>query len=214
MTFVSIGCAADANPFPRRGVAYSRQHGEDIATEVNRLLSGHFTELSGDPVCRLERIALPFDTLPSREEWHEKEAEDGPVGYHAGKWLERIGRGETAPTTHSYPIQTWTFGDDLTMVFLTGEVVADYTLHLRRLYDPAKLWIGAYANDFPGYIPSRRVWQEGGYEGGWRCPIRACSSAPLSSSPRPSWSRNASTRSVAGRSRIIGGFCVAPRLEP
>ena len=34
------------------------------------------------------------------------------------------------------------------------------------MYDPARLWTGAYANDFPGYIPSRRIWKEGGYEGG------------------------------------------------
>ena len=166
VAFVSIGCAADANPFPRRGLAYARQHGEDIATEVNRLLPRQFTSLSGDPVCRLDRIDLPFDVLPSPEEWREKEAAGDSVGYHAGKWLTFLDRGEALPTTYSYPIQTWTFGDDLTMVFLSGEVVADYPIRLRRLYDPAKLWIGAYANDFPGYIPSRRVWQEGGYEGG------------------------------------------------
>jgi hypothetical protein len=162
---VTIGCAADANPFPRTGLTYAQQHGEDIAFAVNRLLSGSLQPVAGDLDCRLAYIDLPFDTLPSREAWAARAA-GGPGAYHAGKWLERLDRGEQVPTHQPYPIQTWTFGDDLAMVFLASEVVADFTLRLRRLYDPARLWVGAYANAFPGYIPSRRIWQEGGYEGG------------------------------------------------
>ena len=30
----------------------------------------------------------------------------------------------------------------------------------------ARLWITAYANDDPCYIPSERILREGGYEGG------------------------------------------------
>jgi hypothetical protein len=164
--FVSIGCAADANPFPRGALAYARQHGNDIAHEVKRLSGKSFTPVTGHLSGYIERIDLPFDTPPTIDEWRTKAAQEGPVGYHAGKWLERLERGESIPRTHPYPIQVWTFGNDLAMVFLTGEVVADYALRLRRLFDPQRLWIGAYANAFPGYIPSRRVWQEGGYEGG------------------------------------------------
>ena len=63
-------------------------------------------------------------------------------------------------------VQTWTFGTDLLMIFLPGEVVVDFSLRLKREFDPGRLWINAYANDVPCYIPSRRIWQEGGYEGG------------------------------------------------
>jgi len=52
------------------------------------------------------------------------------------------------------------------MVFLPGEVVVDYALRLKKEFDPARLWINAYANDVPCYIPSERILQEGGYEGG------------------------------------------------
>ncbi|MCA8999129.1 MAG: hypothetical protein KDA80_19160, partial [Planctomycetaceae bacterium] len=51
------------------------------------------------------------------------------------------------------------------MVFLPGEVVVDYAIRLRQEFDPDRLWITAYANDCPCYIPSERVLQEGGYEG-------------------------------------------------
>jgi len=63
-------------------------------------------------------------------------------------------------------VQTWNFGDQFALVFLPGEVVVDYSLRLKREYDAARLWVNAYANDVPCYIPSKRVWQEGGYEGG------------------------------------------------
>ncbi|PYK58381.1 MAG: hypothetical protein DME21_15780, partial [Verrucomicrobia bacterium] len=35
---------------------------------------------------------------------------------------------------------------------------------MKREFDPDRLWVTAYANDVPCYIPSRRILQEGGYE--------------------------------------------------
>ena len=63
-----------------------------------------------------------------------------------------------------YPIQTWTFGDELAMVFLPGEVTVDYALRLKDELDRRRLWVNAYANDVPCYIASSRVIEEGGYE--------------------------------------------------
>ncbi len=64
----------------------------------------------------------------------------------------------------SYPIQTWNFGDELAMVFLAGEVVADYALRLKAELDRRRLWVNAYANALPCYIATARVISEGGYE--------------------------------------------------
>lgn len=164
--FVSIGCAADANPLPRTGLDYVRQHAADIACEVQRLLSGPFTNISGKISSAIRYINLPYDTLPTREQWRKKAAQGGAIGYHATQWLAHVQKGEAIPTSYAYPIQVWTLGDELAMVFFAGEVVADYAVSLRRLYQPQRLWIGAYANAFPGYIPSQRVWREGGYEAG------------------------------------------------
>ncbi|MBF8285063.1 MAG: putative rane-bound dehydrogenase, partial [Anaerolineales bacterium] len=38
-------------------------------------------------------------------------------------------------------------------------------LRLKREFDSERLWVNAYSNDVPCYIPSERVWAEGGYEG-------------------------------------------------
>src|SRR5262249_23518887 len=44
--------------------------------------------------------------------------------------------------------------------------VVDYSLRLKRELDGRRLWLNAYSNDAPCYIPSERILKEGGYEGG------------------------------------------------
>jgi putative membrane-bound dehydrogenase-like protein len=168
---LTIGCGADANPSPRGGpdfgLALAKQHGEELAAEVSELLDGHLLPLRHKPVCRAKRIELPYDRHFTRDELQERAKQPGIVGYHAQQYLERLDRGETPAPALPYFVQTWTFGDQLAMVFLGGEVVVDYALRLKREFDGARLWITAYANDVPCYIPSRRILQEGGYEAEW-----------------------------------------------
>jgi putative membrane-bound dehydrogenase-like protein len=164
VALISIGCGADANPSPRGKLENARTHGEDIASEVRRLLSLPGNALVELPGARLKRFHLDFDPLPTEQQWKERAAKPGIVGYHAKKNLARLARGETLPTTLPYSVQTWVFGNDLAMVFLPGEVVVDYQLRLKREFDASRLWVNAYANDAPCYIPSRRILNEGGYE--------------------------------------------------
>ena len=42
----------------------------------------------------------------------------------------------------------------------------DYSLRLKNQYGFDTTWVAGYSNDILAYIPSRRVLQEGGYEGG------------------------------------------------
>ena len=161
---IAIGCGADANPHPRGGPEVAKRHGLSLATEAKRLLAADLTEVSGGLNCRLKKFDLPFDTLPTKEQWAELAKRDDPTGYNAKKHLARLERGEPIPETLPYSVQTWTFGDQLAMVFLPGEVVVDYALRLKTEFDAKRLWVTAYANDVPCYIPSRRILEEGGYE--------------------------------------------------
>lgn len=113
------------------------------------------------PIGRLKRIRLSFDEVPTMAEWQAMAEQGGPEGYHAEVVLQRSGR---EPNSMLYPVQTWTFGDDLAMVFLGGEVVVDYSIRLKRELDEDRLWIQAYSNDVMCYIASDRVLKEGGYE--------------------------------------------------
>lgn len=100
----------------------------------------------------------------SREQLETTAKRSDATGYHARVQLERLNRGQSLQSDLDYPIVTWAFGDSLAMVFLPGEVVVDYSLRLKRELDRSRLWVCAYANDAPCYIPSERVLKEGGYE--------------------------------------------------
>ena len=164
---LTIGCGADADPKPRTGLEFAKQNGNAISSALNALLQQPLKPVSGKLECRVKQIRLPFDKLPTREEWTARAASPNHwVAYHAKKNLARLDRGEKLPTELPYLVQTWNFGDQLGMVLLPGEVVVDYSLRLKQEYDATRLWVNAYANDVPCYIPSKRIWQEGGYEGG------------------------------------------------
>ncbi|MBM3841251.1 MAG: hypothetical protein FJ398_25525 [Verrucomicrobia bacterium] len=164
VALIAIGCGADANPQPRGKLENAVQHGEEIAREVKRLASSPLTPIRHAPTCRIKRFELPFQPHFTREQWEERAKKPGIVGYHAKVNLARLDRGETLPTRLPYIVQTWTFGDQLAIVFLAGEVVVDYSIRLKSAFDSTRLWINAYANDDPCYIPSRRILREGGYE--------------------------------------------------
>ncbi|HWB02013.1 MAG TPA: neutral/alkaline non-lysosomal ceramidase N-terminal domain-containing protein [Verrucomicrobiales bacterium] len=164
IALISVGCAGDANPANMGSEPAAVANGKEIATEVTRLLGTPMKPLKQGPAGTLRRFDLPFDTLPERPQWEALSKNSGITGYHARKNLERLGRGETLPAKLPYSLQSWIFGDDLAMVFMPGEVVVDYSLRLKREY--MNLWVTAYANDVPCYIPSSRILKEGGYEGG------------------------------------------------
>ncbi|NQU19906.1 MAG: neutral/alkaline non-lysosomal ceramidase N-terminal domain-containing protein [Candidatus Nealsonbacteria bacterium] len=162
VAMIAIGCGADANPKPMDESKVD-QHGQAVADEVERLLAGLWRPVRGRPACRLKRVRLPLGELPTRADWEKQVAGKGHQAYYAQAVLARMDRGVEPPTSVPYPIQTWTFGDDLAMVFLAGEVVVDYSLRSKKELG-GDLWVTAYANDVPCYIASRRVMGEGGYE--------------------------------------------------
>jgi hypothetical protein len=164
IALVSIGCGADANPDPRGKIEHVNMHGKEIADNVNKLLASPLETLSSPPVGRITWVKLPFAHVPSVSELLTQTADNTVKGYYARLALDRVLRGQPIPTDLSYPVQTWTFGDQLVMVNLAGEVVVDYSIRLKNELGAARLWMNAYANDAPCYIASRRVIGEGGYE--------------------------------------------------
>jgi neutral ceramidase len=167
IALTALGCGADQNPNPRRTMELVRQYGEDVGAEAKRLVNSQLTPIRGGLDCRAKSIELAYDKLPTREEWQALAlSKTAGIAYHAKKNLARLDRGEAIPTHLPYLVQTWSFGDDLAMVFLPGEVVVDYSLRLKRELKAGRIWVNGYSNDVPCYVPSRRVLEEGGYEGG------------------------------------------------
>ncbi|MCO8121259.1 neutral/alkaline non-lysosomal ceramidase N-terminal domain-containing protein [Stieleria sp. TO1_6] len=162
----TIGCGADANPEPRGTVDAAKVHGLTLAAEVTRLVAGESVPIDAPIEARFDYAALSFE-LPTQEELQQRVADPKSrpqTKRHAQALLETLQRDHRLPATHPVPIQSWQFGDRLTMVFLAGEVVADYSLRLKKVLDDPALWVTAYANDVLGYIASEKMIAEGGYE--------------------------------------------------
>ena len=164
VAMVAIGCGADANPNPRGKMEHVNLHGKEIADNVKKLLASPLQPLTSPPVGRIKWVKLPFSNVPDVAGLISQSSDKTVKGYYARLALDRIARGEAIPVDLSYPIQTWTFGNELAMVNLAGEVVADYAVRLKNELGAEELWVNAYANDAPCYIASRRVIREGGYE--------------------------------------------------
>ena len=165
VAMIAIGTGADSNPNPRGGgLPDVERHAREVADEVDRLLSAPARRVTAAPAGRFRVIDLPFSTIPGQQEWEQRAVKTDAVGLHARAMAARLARGERIPVSTPYPVQVWTFADDLAMVFLAGEVVADYGLRLKRELDPSRLWVNAYTNDVAFYVASRRMIPEGGYE--------------------------------------------------
>lgn len=161
------GCGADQNPLPRRQLALADQYGKELADAVSKLLRSEMHPLAGPAAATYREIELPFAQLPSREQWLEAANSDNRYEASRAKLLlQRLELESSISATYPYPVQTWKLGDGPVLVTLGGEVVVDYALRLKRQLKAPALWVAGYANDVMAYIPSRRVLQEGGYEGG------------------------------------------------
>jgi putative membrane-bound dehydrogenase-like protein len=166
---VSVGCGADQNPDSQvtgDRVEVAQAQGRQVAAEVKRLLGGYIAPVRGRLVSQMRSLTLPLADPPDRAGWEAKAKRTDAIGHHARVQLAKLDRGEKLPTAVDYPIQTWAFGDSLAMVHLAGEVVVDYSVRLKSELDRGRVWLTAYANTNPCYIPSERVLREGGYEGG------------------------------------------------
>jgi len=165
VALMTIGCGADVGPQPSGNLDIARQHGQSIATEVRRLLAGHTTPLSGPPTVTTRQVPLPLAKPKGKAHWETQLQNSGGFEHQLAKaMLNRIETQGALKPTVDYPVSIWKFDRDLAMVFLGGEVVVDYSVRLNRELDWSRLWITAWANTMPGYIPSRRVLKEGGYE--------------------------------------------------
>ncbi len=159
------GCGADVNPSPRGTLALVEQHGAALAGAVVQALD-RVRPIEGRGSAGFELVDLPFAPAPDRAAWvARQQAEDVYVRRHATLMLDRLTRDGALERAHAEPIQVWRLGD-LTLVALGGEVVTDYALRLKREHASTPLWVAGYANDVSCYIPSGRVLEEGGYEGG------------------------------------------------
>jgi hypothetical protein len=160
------GCGGDQNPLPRRGIDWMNNHGRALADAVDATLRNQLESITVTLGTAYDEIDLQFAMLPTRNDL-ESLAEGAPPKAAWAKYLlANLDRDGTLPANYPYPVQLWKLGDNVNWLFLGGEVVVDYSLRLKTELGPKQTWVASYTNDVMGYIPSRRVLGEGGYEGG------------------------------------------------
>jgi hypothetical protein len=165
IAMVAIGCAGDANPSPRGEFGHVNQHAMMITDKIDKLLQADkFTALNNIPVGKMKKVELTFAHVPDVKEFVEQSKLEAADGLYARNSLSILAEGGSIPRAMPYPVQVWSFGNQLAIVFLGGEVVVDYSLRIKREFIKEKIWVNAYSNDVSTYIASKRLFSEGGYE--------------------------------------------------
>lgn len=159
-----MGCGGDANPYPREQIPLAKVHGEELGKEVCRILGTKLQKISGPLTCAGVTAQLPLQT-PTRDALQEL-SQRGP-GYDKGAAQQLLGvldRGQQLAGSYAAPVVVWQFGADLTLVCLPDEVVVGYVQDLQDAIGPLRLWVAGYCNEVAGYVPTRRILEQGGYE--------------------------------------------------
>jgi neutral ceramidase len=159
-------CGGDQNPLPRRSVELCQKYGHQLVAGVEEALKQPLKPVSGGLRTAFELLELPYLKTVSREDLHPLLQDASAIRARwAARMLQKLDSGEKFAASYPYPLHAWQLGKELLMIGQGAETVVDYALRLKKEFGPGT-WVCGYADDMISYIPSRRVWEEGGYEGG------------------------------------------------
>jgi len=157
------GCGGDQNPLPRRTVELCEKYGTELATGVEEVLTNSRWPLQSRIRTAFEFVQLDFERNPTRAELEEHLTSSRPIRRRwARRLLNILDSGESFATSYPYAVQAWRLGDQLWLA-LGGEALVDYSHRFKAEYG-SQTWVASYCADLTAYIPSRRNWDEGGYE--------------------------------------------------
>lgn len=162
-------CGGDQNPLPRRQVELCQRYGRMLAEAVIRALEerASWSEIAPAVSTAFTQVELAYQHVVTRRELEEAAAM--PKNSIHGRWAKRLlgllDRGERFSDSYPYPVHVWRLGEQTLWIGMGAETVVDYALRFKSQYGPTT-WVLGYTDDMIAYIPSRRVWEEGGYEGG------------------------------------------------
>lgn len=158
------GCGGDANPYPRGQIHHVQKHGADLGAEVCRVLEGKLHPVRGPLRTLLESAEAPLQPVPPKEQLQKLAKGPFHVAYNAKRMLAALEAGKSMPASFPVPIALWQFGQDLTLVGISGEVLGGYVLRVEKAIGPLNLWVAGYINEVFGYLPTAAAIAEGGYE--------------------------------------------------
>ncbi|MEO8766055.1 MAG: neutral/alkaline non-lysosomal ceramidase N-terminal domain-containing protein [Ginsengibacter sp.] len=197
------GAGGNQVAYPRRTVEAAKQHGRSLAAAVERVLSEDMRVLAPALLTSYSEINLESANPPATKEDLIKMISDTSntpiyVIRKAKINLEKLNRGESLPTTYTYPVQVWKMGDQ-PVITMGGEPVVEYAFKLKQVFGQNTFVFG-YSNDVMAYITTPLILNEGGYEG---------TSAPFSGSP---WATNIESMIIPEILRLAKQVGVSPAI--
>lgn len=159
-------CGGDQNPIPRRSLDLCQRYGHMLAVAVEEALKQPLKPVTPGLRTAFDLIDLPYLSVVSREELTGLLQDGNAIRARwAARLLKELDGGKKFESAYPYPIHAWRLGKEMLVIGMGAEAVVDYALRFKREFGPGT-WVCGYADDQIAYIPSRRVWEEGGYEGG------------------------------------------------
>jgi hypothetical protein len=160
------GCAADQNPEPRGSEELARQHGKELGHAVLESLRTQGVEV--EPEIRVAMGDVTLEMQPVTQEWIESAlaSDDAPRRVKAQFLKERLASGDTLARNYRAVMQAIQLGRQVLLIAMSGEPVVDWAHRFRRKFAGPMVWVAGYCNDMFGYIPTKKIQAEGGYEGG------------------------------------------------
>ena len=159
-------CGGDQNPLPRRKVELCEKYGHMLADAVEEALKQPMKAVSPGLWTAFAYVDLPYEKVMTRGELEALTKDQNAIRTRwAERMLKKLDAGEKFAPTYPYPLHAWRLGPEMLVIGMGAETVVDYALRFKAKYGPGT-WVLGYADDMISYIPSRRVWLEGGYEGG------------------------------------------------
>ena len=186
-------CGGDQGAMPRRTVELTRNNGLKLAAAVEEALTKPMRSITTKLKTAFEFVDLPFEKTMTAEDLDNFPNKGAHYQRWAKRMLKRLEAGESFPRSYPYAVQVWRLGDDQLWISLGGEPVVDYSLKFSKLFG-ATAWTNGFSHDLTSYIPSRRVWEEGGYEGGYLGEYGL---------PAMRWSGDVEDRIIAGVERLV-----------
>ncbi|MCA9111152.1 MAG: neutral/alkaline non-lysosomal ceramidase N-terminal domain-containing protein [Planctomycetaceae bacterium] len=164
-----MGCGGDQNPYPRHGpegLDHCKRHGRELADAVEHAIHSPQTEVHGPLRVAYTEVMLDLEPPPTREQLEaQRTGDDSYPDRKARYLLDQLDKHGQIATTQNCPLQAARFGDELVMIFVSGETVVDYARKPKVEFAGPLVWVAGYCNDVFAYLPSYRVLMEGGYEG-------------------------------------------------
>lgn len=159
-------CGGDQNPLPRRQVELCEKYGKMLADGVEEAIRKPLKTIQPALKTSFELIELPYEKIITRPELEVATRDANAVRKRwAERMIKKLDAGEKFATSYPYPLHAWKLGNEMLMIGMGAETVVDYALRFKAEFGKGT-WVCGYVDDMIAYIPSRRVWAEGGYEGG------------------------------------------------